>query len=78
MVNSVSKMAPVEVKLKAYYVLIYSKLIHDILSWGKSSYRNTVTLERIIKCAWRVIPYGIWIYDTVFLIFSLYSVNLLG
>ena len=51
-------MVPVEVKSKAYDAFIYSSLIYGILSWGKSSYGNKVTLERIIKRAWRVILYG--------------------
>ena len=42
MLNKVSKMVPVEVKLKAYYALINSKLVYGILSWGMSSNRNTV------------------------------------
>ena len=57
MLNMVSNMVSVEVKLKSYYSLIYSKLIYVILSWGKSFHGNKVTLERIIKHAWRVIPY---------------------
>ena len=55
MLKRISKMVSVEVMLKAYYALIYSKLIHGILCWGKSSYGNKVTLVRIIKRAWRVI-----------------------
>ena len=31
--NKVSKLIPVEVKLNAYYALIYSKLIYGLLSW---------------------------------------------
>ena len=57
MLNRVSNIVPVEVKLKAYYAVIYSRLIHGILSWGKGSYGNKVTLKRIIKRAWSVISY---------------------
>ena len=35
-----------EVKLKAYYALIYPKLIYGILSWGKSSHGNKVMMEK--------------------------------
>ena len=58
MLHRVSKIVPVEVKLKAYYGLIYSKLIYGILSWGKGSDRNKVTLERIIIRAWLVFSYA--------------------
>ena len=57
MVNSVSKMVTVEVKLKAYYALIYSKLIYSILSWGKNSNENKDTMEWIIKSAWMAISH---------------------
>ena len=57
MLFKVSKLVLVEVKLKAYYALIYSKLIYETLSWGKSSYGNKVTMERIIKRKWRLISY---------------------
>ena len=35
LLNRVSNIVSVEVKLKAYKALIYSKLIYGILSWGK-------------------------------------------
>ena len=38
--------------------MIYSKLVYGILSKSKNSHGNKVTLERIIKRAWRVISYG--------------------
>ena len=57
MLYRVSKMIPVEVKLRAYYALLYTKLINGILSWGKRSYGNKVTLDMIIKRVWRAISY---------------------
>ena len=43
MLNNVLKMVLVEIKLKAYYALLQSKLIYDILSRGMSSHGNKVT-----------------------------------
>ena len=70
--NRVSKLIPAEVMLKAYYALIYSKLIHGILSWGKSSNGNKVMMEKTIKSAWKVVSYdnldickGLFNFDSV-------------
>ena len=49
---------PFEVKLKFYYAFIYSKLIYGILFCRKSSLGNKVTLEKIIRRAWKVLSYG--------------------
>ena len=35
MLNRVSKLEPVEVKLIAYFALIYSRLVYSFISWGK-------------------------------------------
>ena len=73
MLNRVSKLIPAEVKLKAYYALIYSKLIYGILSWGKSSHGNKVMMEKTIKRAWKVVSYenldicrGLLNFDSIF------------
>ena len=55
MLNRVSRLVPIEVKVKAYYALIYSKVIYAILSWGKSCLENEVMLETVVKRLWRVI-----------------------
>ena len=57
MLNRISKLLPPEIKLKAYYALIYSKLIYGISSWGKSSIHNKVIMEKTIKRAWKVVSY---------------------
>ena len=40
MLNRISSLVPIEVKLKAYYALVDSKLMHSIISLGKISHGN--------------------------------------
>ena len=48
---------PAVVKLKAYYTLIHSKFIYDILSWGKRYRCNIVMMRKAINRAWEVVSY---------------------
>ena len=71
MLNRVSKLIPAEVKLKAYFDLIYSK--YGILSWGKSFHGHKVMMEKTFKRAWKVVSYenldicrGFLKFDSIF------------
>jgi len=55
MLNRLSSVLPVSVRMKIYFALIYSKVNYGIISWGKSNLVSIGRLSRAIERAKRIL-----------------------
>ena len=54
----VSNLVPVDVRLKIYYALIYSRMTYAITVWGRSSIGNRNLCNSAVKRVWKIIFYN--------------------
>jgi len=58
LLNRVSGLLPVCIKSNIYYALIFSRISYGIIAWGYGAVSGTVTLDRILCKAHRIINYA--------------------